>query len=88
MRTTGSVCGSKLVAAQDLKRDRIRVQAVAATGKRLLDDEAQEPLQPVRREEIGARQDPFQLSPDQLSRRRELTVQANARPGTPGVASH
>ena len=58
------------VAAQNLERDRVRVQAVRATGKGLLDHEAQELLEPVRRDEIRARQDPLQLLPDRLGRRR------------------
>jgi hypothetical protein len=88
MRTTGSVCGSKLASRKDLERDWVRVQAVLAPGKRLFDDEAQEPLQPVRRDEIGARQDPLQLSSDHLGRRRELSAQASADPSMTGVAAH
>ena len=75
MRTTGSVCGSKLASRPRTSRAiGYAVQAVRAAGKRLLDDEAQELLEPVRRDEIGARQDPLQLLFDRLGRRREPTA--------------
>ena len=59
------------VAPQDLEGDRVPVQAVGAAPQGFLDHEAQEPLEPVRSDEIGARQDPFQLLFDRFARGRE-----------------
>jgi hypothetical protein len=59
------------VTPQDLEGDRVRVQAIASAGKGLLDHEAQELLEPVRCDEIRARQDPFQLLFDHLARGRK-----------------
>ena len=70
------------VAPQDLERDRVRLQAVRATGKRLLDHEAKELLEPIRRDEIRARQDPLQLLPDRLAgRRTPIAIACIARSG-------
>ena len=61
-----------LVAAEDVDRDGVGFQALRSPRERLLDGKPQKALEPIRRDELPARQDPVQLLPHRLGRWRPI----------------